>query len=366
MRSVFRLRRLWCLLSIPLAFLLLYLAGANQSFAETYAVRVYPVLARFGNGISSAVPFSVGEGFVCAVILLFAAALVRLIIRLIRGKGKRGAAAAKFCVNLLCAAGILFLLFTLNCGINYRRSTFAETCGLTVQDSPKEELESLCRSLAEKANELRPACETDDSSVMALRSRVFAQNAEKARAAFDGLSADYPLLTSGYGAPKPVLASKLMSQCNITGIFFPFTLEANVNTDVPEYTLPFTMCHELSHLRGYMREDEANFIAYLACEKSSDPDFQYSGAAMAFTYANNALYSSDGQAAGKIYSALSEGVRRDLAFNNAYWDQFKGPAAEVSEQANNNYLKANAQPDGVQSYGRMVDLLLALQRSAKD
>lgn len=365
MRSVFRLRRLWCLSAIPVSLLLLYLAGRNRAFAEAYAVRVYPVLSRFGNGITSLVPFSVGEFFVYAVILLFAASLVRLAVRLIRGKGKRGITAANYCVRLLCAAGILFLLFTLNCGINYRRSTFAETCGLTVQDSSKEELEELCRSLAAESNELRAACETDSSSVMALRSRAFSQNAGKARAAFDGLSEDYPLLNAGYGAPKPVLASRLMSQFNITGMFFPFTLEANVNTDAPEYTLPFTMCHELSHLRGYMREDEANFIAYLACEKSGDTDFRYSGAAMAFTYASNALFSSDGQSAGKIFSMLSDDVRRDLAFNNTYWDQFKGPAAEVSEQANNNYLKANAQPDGVQSYGRMVDLLLALQRAGK-
>lgn len=284
------------------------------------------------------------------------------LVRLIRGKGNRLFLSVKYILSLFCAAGVLLFLFTLNCGIDYHRSTFAETCGLTIQDSSKEELTELCRSLAEDANEYRTACGTDSSSVMTLRTGVFSQNSEKAREAFDGLSEDYPLLKSGYSGPKPVLASRLMSECNITGMFFPFTFEANVNTDVPAYTLPFTMCHELSHLRGYMREDEANFIAYLACEKSSDADFLYSGAAMAFTYANNALYSADQKTAGEVYATLSEGVRRDLAFNNEYWDQFKGPAAEVSTQANNNYLKANSQPDGVQSYGRMVDLLLALRR----
>ena len=223
----------------------------------------------------------------------------------------------------------------------------------------------LCGNLASDSNVLRAKAETNGSSVMKLRSRGFTENAQKARAALGGLSKKYPLLRPGYSAPKPVLASRLMSRCNITGMFFPFTFEANVNTDVPEYTIPFTMCHELSHLRGFMREDEANFIAYLACRSSSDTDFQYSGAVTAFTYASNALFSADSSAAGKIYSGLSSGVRRDLQFNNQYWDSFKGPAADAATSVNNSYLKANSQKDGVQSYGRMVDLLLALQRSEK-
>ena len=91
-----------------------------------------------------------------------------------------------------------------------------------------------------------------------------------------------------------------MSWCNITGIFVPFTFEANVNVDVPDYSQPATMCHELSHLRGYMREDEANFIAYLACRNSENVEFQYSGAMLAFVYANNALYSADSEVLGTI------------------------------------------------------------------
>lgn len=36
---------------------------------------------------------------------------------------------------------------------------------------------------------------------------------------------------------------------------------------------------------------------------------------------------------------------------------------EISNSVNNTYLKANGQEDGVKSYGRMVDLLLAEYRS---
>jgi hypothetical protein len=363
MKSIWKLRRLWLLLTIPVSLALLFLASHSERFAEWYATAVYPVLSHIGNRLTGLLPFSIGEFFVYALVILLLAVIIRFAVRMVRGKGQRCLIAGKFFVNLLCLAGCLLFLFTVNCGINYNRSTFAQTCGLTIQESQKSELIRLCESLASDASLLRGQTESDDNSVMALRARGFSQNAEKARTAFDSLDAEYPLLRAGYGRPKPVLASRLMSRCNITGMFFPFTFEANVNTDVPEYTIPFTMCHELSHLRGFMREDEANFIAYLACRNSTDPDFRYSGAAMAFTYASNALFSVDSSAAGKIYSDLSVGVRRDLQFNNEYWDRFKGPVSDAATSVNNSYLKANRQKDGVQSYGRMVDLLLALQRS---
>ncbi len=322
--------------------------------------RFFPTQAIFVTGLA---PFSVGEILVYALIALLLFSIIRFVIHMIHRKGKRGQTTAKFAINLLCAASVLFFLFTIDCGINYYRSTFAQTCGLEVKASQKAELVRLCGNLAANSNSLRTKTKTDGNSVMELHARSFAENAQQARSALDGLSKTYPLLRPGYSAPKPVLASQLMSHCNITGMFFPFTFEANVNTDVPEYTIPFTMCHELSHLRGFMREDEANFIAYLACRSSSNADFQYSGAVTAFTYASNALFSADSNTAGKIYSELSSGVRRDLQFNDQYWDRFKGPAANAATSVNNSYLKANSQNDGVQSYGRMVDLLLALQRS---
>ena len=39
--------------------------------------------------------------------------------------------------------------------------------------------------------------------------------------------------------------------------------------------------------------------------------------------------------------------------------RFEGKVAEVSTQINDSYLKAHSQEDGVRTYGRMVDLMLA-------
>ena len=359
-------RRLWLLLLLcfPVSILLLLLAWYAPGFAEWYATGPYAALSRAGNFLSGLLPFSLAEVIVVVCPFLAVAWLAVQILRVVRSKNERGRTAAGSLLRLLCAGGVVLLLFTTNCGVNYSRATFAETCGLPVQDSSVEELETLCVSLTERLNELRPLVSEDEAGTMTLSSSFSALGGD-AREAFDALSADYPLLTGGYSRPKEVLLSRLMSWCNITGVFFPFTFEANVNSDVPDYSIPSTMCHELSHLRGFMREDEANFIGYLACCRSENADLRYSGYMLAFIHANNALYSVDRESASAIYARLSETVQRDLAANSAYWKQFEGPVAEVSTAVNNAYLQANGQVEGVKSYGRMVDLLLAEQRAGR-
>ena len=363
MIKFFRLKRLWLIAFAPAALILSLAATTRPAFAEWYADHIYPALSLAVNFVTSLAPFSIAE---ILVFLLPAAVLAFLavsVVQIVRRKGNRAETAVKSAINLLCAASVLYFAFMVSCGVNYSRYSFAQTSGLEVQPSSKAELTALCNSLADDVNALRQKVQTDDKSVMKLSSPSIYQTAQEAKNAYDKIHTEYPLLRAGYGAPKPVLASRMMSQANITGIFFPFTYEANVNTDIPAYSIPVTMCHELSHLRGYMREDEANFIGYLVCEKSGDTDFEYSGKMLAFIYASNALHDTDPDAANQIYSKLSEGVQRDLNANSAYWKQFEGPVAQVSTAVNDSYLKANHQEDGVKSYGRMVDLLLAEYRA---
>ncbi len=353
-----KLKRVWLILLLPAAIALTFLSSRSADFSEWYAVTVYPVLSRAINAAASLFPFSLAELFTPLLLLFLIGYCFWAAIGIFRNREQRRTRAVKFGVNLLCFLSAGIFAFTICCGINYSRHTFAEVCGLEISPSSKEELAALCEELISDVNALRNGIKEDGNSVMALSAGI-SGTAKEAQKAFQSLEQSYPTLKAGYGPPKPVFFSRLMSRCNITGMFFPFTFEANVNIDVPDYSIPATMCHELTHLRGYMREDEANFIAYLASRSSSSPDFRYSGAMLAFVHANNALYSTDPQLAGELYAKLDAGARRDFAANNEYWDQFKGPIADTAEKVNDAYLKANRQEDGVKSYGRMVDLLLA-------
>ena len=70
------------------------------------------------------------------------------------------------------------------------------------------------------------------------------------------LGQSYPQLDGYYPYPKPLINSRLLSVQQLCGIYSPFTIEANYNREMPYYNIPHTICHELSHLKGFMREDE--------------------------------------------------------------------------------------------------------------
>ena len=117
--------------------------------------------------------------------------------------------------------------------------------------------------------------------------------------------------------------------------------------------------HEMAHQRGFASENEANFIAYLTCIAHPDVDFQYSGYLNALSYVNRALALVDRETLITLNEKLSDGVRRDLNDQRDYWKQYEGKVEETFTQMNQTYLKLNGVNDGVQSYGRVVDLLLA-------
>jgi hypothetical protein len=135
---------------------------------------------------------------------------------------------------------------------------------------------------------------------------------------------------------------------------------------------PATMCHELAHLRGYIFEDEANFISFLACIQSEDIVFQYSGYLSVLYYLDNDFYDAVGRN-WEMYSAqpvISEQVHQDNIFlTDEEWDRINGKALidteivdEISDVVVDTTLKVNGVSDGMISYNRVVELLLHYYR----
>ena len=176
--------------------------------------------------------------------------------------------------------------------------------------------------------------------------------------AMEKLGQRYRRLSGHYPFPKPILNTWLLSVQQTTGVYSPFTVEANYNRDIAYYDIPFTICHELSHLRGYMQEEEANFIGVLATIGADDLYFNYSGYVSAWVYAGNALARIDSTAFATLYGRINARTRQDMLYNNAYWKQFEGKPAEAHEQLNDAYLKMQGQATGVRSYGHVTDLML--------
>ncbi len=332
------------------AFALLYAARKVSGFADMYTNTVYPVIVGTVGRFFGFFPFSVVEIGLYSLVILAVVIAVRMLIK---------RELLKLVSIYAFIVGLLLFLYSAGCGINYYREPFSsyymeylrEARGddliLTAGDN---DLEDMLEWLTGMVNEAR---EEFDAS-----SGNYENLAEKGVAAMNKAAGIYPELAGYYPRPKPVLISEILSLGQYTGVYSPFTVEANYNRAMVSYNMPHTICHELSHLRGFMREDEANFIGYLACTGSDDADMRYSGYLLGWIYAGNQLAKSDPERYEILRGELYGSVRKDLEENNAYWDRFEGKPAETAEKMNDTYLKANGQSEGVKTYGRVVDLML--------
>lgn len=336
------------------SFLLLFLARRAAGMAQWYAVYMYPVIVGTTGRIFGLFPMSVVEVLLYLTICLVPASMVRLLVRLILRKAGK-AETAHYFSGIWLTASVLFLLYTLNCGINYQRKSFSEQEGIVTEAYSVEELQRVCEILTQDVNTYAEQVERDGDGLMVLDGL----ERELAVEAMHSLGESYEGMAGFYPEPKALAGSWLLSVQNLSGIYAPFTVEANYNNDMTDYNIPFTACHELSHLRGFMQEEEANFIAYLACMESDVPEFRYSGSLLGWIHCTNALRREDIAAWKEVREQLSEKVLADLQANSEFWSSYEGKVSEVSEQINDHYLKANGQSDGVKSYGRMVDLLAA-------
>jgi len=358
------------LLSGPLAYFIGWFTSFYPEQVERYyALGLAQKITRFLSLATGVLPFSLAEVLVWLLVCGGVLGGLGWSVSLIRGKisvkrTKILPRLRKLLVNLIIVCGLIYLSFQMIWGLNYNRVTFAEIAGLELTGASEQELLLLCADLVQKANGLRDGLPEDQAGVLKIEAG-FAEVREKARQAFSLAAGNYLELGGNYGPAKPVFFSRLMSYTGITGVYFPFTGEANVNIDIPDCTLPATVCHEMAHQRGFAREDECNYIAWLVCTSSEDQLFQYSGTMLALTHSINALTLVNPKSAKELKDGLAPGVKRDLAYISQYWSKYEGKIEQIASDINDTYLKSNRQQDGIRSYGRMVDLLLAEHKKRK-
>lgn len=368
MKKLLKLKRNFLLLLFPISLILIFIARHSSYFAEKiYALFIYRYLSQFLSTITGIIPVSLAELIVIILPFLIVAIICRFIIRILRDKNNMKEHIIKAVINILCTGSVLLFSFVMLGGLNYYRYSFSYYSNLEVRESSIDELYEMTKALAHQANELRSKISNEDENGIFKLSKNKYQIAKEANLAMRSLAEEYQVLSGIYGSPKPIFLSSLMSYTETTGIFIPFTMEANVNVDIPDYSIPSTMMHELAHLRGFMREDEANFIAYLAGMSSDNVELMYSSTMLALISSGNALYNQNRDLYFEVRSIYSDGVVKDIRANSEYWAKYEDTVVStVSNKINDTYLKANAQTDGVKSYGRMVDLLLAKYRADKE
>ncbi len=369
---------------VAVTVLLNILSWHSRGFADWMRRTVFYGIQYIQGHLSSLFPFSVGELLLILAVFLTVAAIVAAVVFLFAGRAESSGKSSlpdctgsckgsmplkrrmgRYLYVFLWAGVLVCFVMTTNCFILYHCSSFGENY---IPEAGREytvrELALVREHAILECNALAQEMERDEAGNILWEGDMEGQ----AILEMERLGMQYPLLAGYYPDPKKLAFSSFFSQQYILGYYFPFTMEANYNGMMYIANVPVTLCHELSHVKGFIYEDDANFIGYLACVSSDDAFFRYSGYLSVIDYLNRDLYESLGNSRETYltYVQCSPLVERDNVFlTKEAWKEVESRAVidtETVKQASRSFLETNLQLNGVEegiaSYGEVVERLL--------
>ncbi|MCS6883901.1 MAG: DUF3810 domain-containing protein [Acidobacteriota bacterium] len=313
-----------------------------------YSRTFYPTLVKALSTVTAAADFSVAE--TCVPLLIIACIFYLAWLRqksLAEGRLK---AIRQLMLDALTASGLICWSFLLLWGINYARLPVTFSLGLQKSDIvDKDVLQQVTLRMINAVN---------DSHTLAI------QKGYDLKRCINSIEQAYarlpvPAAAQKLAPPKAAFSSKLLSHLGISGVYIPFTAEPLFNIAQPIAEQPFTIAHEKAHQFGFALEDEANFLAYLACTQSDDAHTRYSGYLLATSYLLSALARTVPEAYASTFAQLTEGPRSDLEDIYFFWKKHHGISSEISSHIYDTYLRANMVKSGAANYDEVVLLIVA-------
>lgn len=332
-----------------------FVARASYAFSDVFERNISSYLRYLVGRLTDWFSFSLFEVFIILLPVLIGG-LIFLAVRAFKRRRK-----SIFLLRLFAFVSLVFSLYTLTTGISYHTTPIAERVGLDVtEDITAEDIAKAAGTVIEEINSLKDSLTYFDGEMRMKYS--FGELSEKISEAYEIFNRDEQLFLDYESVAKPIRASGTMTAFRLSGIYTFYTGEANINMAYPDYCLPFTVAHELAHARGIMREDEANFVAFLVCIGSPDPFIRYSGYVNILEYLMSAIYNMDKEKYNVLYEMIDEKVISDIraasAVSKKYRNTFIG---NLSNRLNDMYLKANGTA-GTVSYGMVTRLAVAYYR----
>ncbi len=333
--------RRWPPIAAALAALALWLAPVSPAAVERWYSRgVYPVWQRVATTAANFVPIALFD-------LLLLAAAAFIVLTVIRGwrTGARAGAAGR----LLLVAALAAIWFQLAWGLNYRRQPIAETLALRVEAQPADALARFARAAAA---ETAASARDLDRDTPITPSRMLAELSS----GFDRAQRRIGLTTRARpGRPKYSLFNPYFRWAAIDGVTNPFVPETMIVSGLVPAEAYVTVAHEWAHLAGYASEDEANFVGWLAClEAGGGP--RYNAWLFALTKAAGA---GTREEAREWMARAGPLAARDLAAIRQRLLTSSPAVRRAASVAYDGFLKANRVDGGIESYDKVLQLMLA-------
>jgi hypothetical protein len=321
-------------------------APINARFVERwYSTGLYPIIQRGLTPVSNLVPFALLDilvvGGVCFVIVV----LVRS-VRLARRK-KKWTLLLITLARLVTSAAVIYLVFLLLWGLNYRRISMTDRLVLDRDASPEAILD-LGRVAVRQLNTMHAAAHSEGWRTSPWREH-------RMRDAYHAVLSDLSdARTTVPGRLKASLFGPYFRWSSVDGMINPFGLEVLANPDLLPFEKPFVAAHEWAHLAGYADESEASFVGFLSCIRASTPA-AYSGWLFLYWEVNSEVGAGDRR---QLAAGLEEGPRADV---EAVAERVRRGQVRAVRDAGwrvyDEYLKANRVEEGVRNYGLVLTLL---------
>jgi hypothetical protein len=345
-------KKAWLVLSL-LTVLIKTFSFFPYAVEKYYSTGLYPLLSRSLRFLFGWLPFSLGD-------VLYLLAGIYLVIKIVRFFSVifKKRANRIFWWNglrwIVFYSLLIYSVFNILWGLNYNRLGAAYQVRLQLKPYSTEELKTVMEVVVKRL---------DSSYAQGLQLRNnYGQNKplfQESHQAYQLAKRVYPYLSYANQSVKPSMFSYLGDYLGYLGYYNPFTGEAQVNMTVPIFVLPFTACHEMGHQLGYAKENEANFAGYLSAKSSADAAFRYSVYFELYSYGIRELYGRDSVLAITLNKQKPAQVKKDIIALRAFYARYENPVEPYIRKLYGQYLKANEQPSGMQSYNEVMAFLVA-------
>lgn len=334
-------------LLVGLAAIVVSMAPLPAGFVERhYAGWLYPRLQASVTAWSNASAFALFDVLIVLAALLLIGVWIRSFGRARRIRSVAPLVRASIVTGT--AVAVVYLWFALAWGLNYRRPPLETAIGYDAARVTPAALHALADRATVEVNRLHAPAhragfpEADD--VPPLLVQALHEVEER-------LGRPRPTVP---GRPKRTLLAPFFQASGVDGMHAPFLLETLLNPQLTPPERPVVLAHEWAHLSGYGPEDEASFVGLMAALRAG-PASQYSAWLAIFEHSVGQLPSREQHA---YVARLTEGPQADRRAIRQRLTTRVEPVARASWQAYGQYLRAQGVSEGLQSYSRVVQLLL--------
>lgn len=348
----------WKIISIillPIQFIVFKIITSNEEWVEYYYSRgFFRIVTRFLRLISGWTSVSLG----LILVYFLSAFLIYLIVKSIFRIRRKGVSLRQIAINFLAYLSPIYLFFMLTWGLAYHKKPLEKILNISTKNIKNQEVIELCKELIDSVNVSR-----ERISESKLKETTFEKVFELAPVGYENLEARYSFLNYKTPSIKKASGSNLLAYLSTSGVYMFPSGEANVNTNNMIYDAPYVTTHEMAHQLGFASEEEANYLAYLACKNNPHAIFQYSAYYGTVFRALNKVWEIDSTYSKTLFDKLSPAVKADREKERQVWKKFRNPIqVYVVSPFYDLFLKSNGQEQGSRSYDLVIDLMVAERR----